>query len=385
MTKCIRVTTTLFFYDGVQVFDATDAIGGRYVGVLIDGTSDGESRYMVVGVSPENLQVFRLGQMDLRSLIENRPESDWFTADVGIDLRQPVALRAQDNPIPEVYLPEAGFLLGETPRAQTVAVRDEALARQRVAMELTLEPPESAGDHLIRANKLGGLLLHLQRFIRHAYVKSIENLTTAERRMIDRTNAPLLDVAVPAMPGSFRLILVATQLPDLFGGGEITRALAVVDDIASVSDDPDETLNRLKKYRGHTVSSYLGLLRFITENDVSMRYAWAEPNRPGISAHGITRRQAEPLLAVLGASESLALEQVTLVGPLRKIDVDAGTWRLNVIDEDKDYSGKVRPGVSLSHLETDQMYRFVCDEEEEISGTGREVRTLYLTVATRID
>jgi hypothetical protein len=177
------------------------------------------------------------------------------------------------------------------------------------------------------------------------------------------------------------VILVAAHAPDLFGSGEIARALAVVDDLVSASASPDETLTRVRKYRGHTASAYLRLLRFIIESGVSMHYAWSAPDRTEVSEHGITRAQAEPLVSILAAAESLGTEQVTLVGQLRKVDVDAGTWRLNVTEDDKDYSGKVRPGVSLSHLETDRMYRFVCEEEvEEVTGTGREAKTLYLVV-----
>ena len=127
----------------------------------------------------------------------------------------------------------------------------------------------------IRADKLSGVLLHLQSLVKHAYAKSTSSLGQRKRKTIGRDEAPLFNVAVPAMAGSFRMILVAAQAPDLLGSGEIERALVIVDEIASAAGSPDETLSRVKKYRGHTASAYVRLLRFIIEIGVSIRYAWA--------------------------------------------------------------------------------------------------------------
>ena len=381
MTKRITVNSSLYFYDGIQVFDAVDAIGGNYLGLLVEELSDSKGRYLVVGISSEDIRNFRLGQLDLRSLIVKWAEPDWFTVEGLAACADALALIPQTGSIPDDYLPSPGFVLQDaTTVSRADVVQQEALARHSVVMGLTLDPPESARGHVIRARKLGGLLLHVQSLLINAYARSIKDWTASQRSAVDRDLAPLLNVAVPALPGSFRLILVPASAPDLFGGGDITKALEVVDEITSVSADPDETLVRVKKYRGHTASAYLHLLRFIAESDVSMKYAWAAPNRVGISERSITRSQAEALISILSASESIGTEQVVLIGHLRKVDLDAGTWRISVVEDNKDYSGKVRPGVSLSHLETDHKYKFVCDEEaEEVTGTGRETKTLYLT------
>lgn len=54
--KTIRHFSTLFYYDGPQVFEARDADGRRYVAVLVESDStDGGGRYLVTGVEPERL------------------------------------------------------------------------------------------------------------------------------------------------------------------------------------------------------------------------------------------------------------------------------------------------------------------------------------------
>ena len=58
--KTIRHTTTLFYYDGPQVFEARDTIGGHYVAVMVE-PQDGQDCYLVAGVEPERLRQFRAG------------------------------------------------------------------------------------------------------------------------------------------------------------------------------------------------------------------------------------------------------------------------------------------------------------------------------------
>ena len=384
-TKTIRYNSTLDYCDGIQVFDARDPIGGHYVALLVEQPKDVYGRYLVVGVAPKELQAFRLGKTDLRSLIGGTNAQDWYLANVDGDIHDQIVLEPRQGAIPEAYLPEPGFVLGSWQSSSPSDVATEARARNNVVVELTLETPESADGHRIRADVLSGLLLHMQVLVRHAYTKAMGALSLAQRRKIDRETAPMLDVAVPAMAGSFRLVLEAAQVPNLFGTGEIIRALDALDDVMQVASDPEKTVERVLKYRGHMASAYVRLLRFMVESDVSMQYAWASPDRPNVSRRSVSRAQAEPLVAVLSASASLGVEPVTLTGILRKVDVDAGTWRLKSAEDNEEYSGKVRPGVSLSRLLTDGNYRFVCEEEaEEVTGTGREVRTLYLTVYSEV-
>ena len=56
--KTIQHIKTLFYYDGPQVFEARDAIGGHYVAVMAEPAGETD-RYLVAGVSPESLRRFR--------------------------------------------------------------------------------------------------------------------------------------------------------------------------------------------------------------------------------------------------------------------------------------------------------------------------------------
>jgi hypothetical protein len=113
--KTIRHTTTLFYYDGPQVFEARDAIGGHYVAVMIE-PDDGQDRYLIAGVEPERLRQFRAGLLDLRNLLVERAVAEWFLAFAPDGITAPLSLQtAQGSLVESAFLPDAGFVLHERP------------------------------------------------------------------------------------------------------------------------------------------------------------------------------------------------------------------------------------------------------------------------------
>jgi hypothetical protein len=81
---------------------------------------------------------------------------------------------------------------------------------------------------------------------------------------------------------------------------------------------------------------------------------------------------------VLSGVSNLGGESVTLVGVFEKANRGTGAWGL--LTDEGVLSGKVKEGgPSLEGLKIGGRYKFSCTEEiEEVEGTGREVRTLYL-------
>ena len=111
--KTVKLTEILDYYDGIQLFAARDPIGGHYVCEMIDPVGDFD-RYLVVGVRPERLDEFRTGEVDLRTLLLEAPDGEWFitVADGSID--DPLTLVLQQEPLAESeLLPEEGYILEE--------------------------------------------------------------------------------------------------------------------------------------------------------------------------------------------------------------------------------------------------------------------------------
>jgi len=374
--KSIRHTTTLFYYDGPQVFEARDTIGGHYVAVMVASENDSD-RYLVTGVAPERLRQFRAGTLDLRSLLSESGDEGWYLTTVAAGLDQPLALEPQTRPLASSdYLPDEGFLLHDRP-TEELALK-EARQRNNLVLEIAAEPPEAAAEHRIHVGTLIGLLGHVQTMIKHAYGAALRELSPDDRRAIDKTDAHMMDVVIPAAAGSFRVVLEAAKTPDLLGQSELARALQRVDVLFENAADPAKALATVKAHRGHLAGAYLRLLRFLVQHKTGLRYSWAEPNFTKPSYRAVGEGEAGPLVEVLSGISNLGGESVTLVGEFEKVNRSTGAWGLKT--EDGLQSGKVRDGgPSLDGLKVGGRYKFACVEEiEEVEGTGREQRTLYL-------
>lgn len=111
--KTAQLTATLLYYDGVQVFEGKDANGSCYLGVLIDSAPDAD-RYLVTGVSLEQLGDLKAGRCDLRDVLLKRSYGGWYLARVGDNFASPFALEHQPGALLDHdYLPEDGVPLAD--------------------------------------------------------------------------------------------------------------------------------------------------------------------------------------------------------------------------------------------------------------------------------
>ena len=110
----IQHTATLVYYDGVQVFEGRDPIGGCYVGMMTESLDDID-RYLITGVAPGSLRLFRSGALDLKTLLLRGAEHGWYIAETNGDFTQQLVLQAQSGAlIDKDFLPDDGFLLYES-------------------------------------------------------------------------------------------------------------------------------------------------------------------------------------------------------------------------------------------------------------------------------
>ena len=379
--KSVHYKGTLFYYDGPQVFEARDAIGGHYAAVAVEPdvrplselpSSEGRERYLVVGVAPEQLRLFRGGEVDLHSLLVGSEEDERYTATTSAGIDGPLQLeRLTGSLLDSGMLPDPGFLLHDRPSDGLVK---EARQRNNLVLEVVAEPPEAATEHRIHAVTLAGLLQHVQTMVRSAHRAARKENPFAARQ----PNQDLLDVVVPAAAGSFCVLLEAAQNLDLLGKSEIATALPRVDRLFEHAASPDDTLAVIKENRGHLAGAYLKFLRFLEETQTGVHYSWALPNSEQPTIRGVAKRQAAPLVEVLSHVQKLGSEPITLEGTLEKFNRNTGMWGLLTAEGAR--SGKIEDGgPSLDGLEVGGSYRFYCDDEiKEVSVTGEEKHVLHL-------
>ena len=376
--KKIQPTEILVYYDGVEVFAAQDPIGGNYIGMFVD--SDGEfDRYLVTGVTTSRLQMFRSGIVDLKTLFLEAPEDEWFFTSIDGEPGHSMTLVLQtENIVATDYLPEDGFVLHDVP-VDDLALQ-QARERGNVVFEFSAEPPETVKGHRIRMTTLAGLLNLLQTLVKHSYRNAIRDLPSDVKKHVDAQDGHLMDV-VQTMPGSYRVVLEAARSPDLFGSGELVRALNRFDEVFVSTENPDTAELLLQDHRGHLAGAYVRLMRFLSERDTGFRYGWADPRFTGGRSGGVTANVARQLATSLSDVTSLTTEKVVVEGEFVRVNLPGGEWGL--INDEGRKTGKIREGgANLNGLVTGGRYRFECTEDVEVDAAGREKHTLY---AERID
>ena len=302
--KTIKPVAVLLYYDGIQLFEGRDAIGGHYIAVLL-GSEGKAERFLVTGAKPERLLQFRVGDLDLRTLLLEAPGGEWFFIYADVPYGDPLTLIPQDGPLNERedLLPGKGYTMDDAP------IDDLAWKRSREAdgtvFEFSLEPPESAYSPRVRADTLSDILAQTQLVVKHAYHGAIKDRGTASGHADD---GYLMDVVVPAAPGSFRVILEAAaptgdppSRPAL-DPGDLTLGLKRMDEVFQSAEHPDKARDILLKYKGDLADAYIKLLGILAKRNTGFNYSWADPHIPGSRYGGVSAAVAKRLYETLSES-----------------------------------------------------------------------------------
>lgn len=376
--KHIRHKTTLVYYDGPQVFEAQDKIGGHYIAMSIAPPED-EYSFLVVGVSPEGLRRFRTGGMDLRTLLLEAEESEWYTLGPELDLDGFMELTTQKGSLAKnkKLLPDEGFYIHHHSTDKDIV--SQARERNTSILQITTEPPESAEGHLIRVDTYTQLLKHMQTLVQHAYKSSLDHLPQKSLKSIDTKDAFLMNVLAPASPGSFQFTLESVQRADFLGDIEIVRGLKLLDLLFGATSDPQSTIELLTNNRRRLSSAYLKFMEFLAEHDIGLSYSWAEPSSISPSRHSVSQNNAKLLVRKLSKIKNLGIDTISFEGEVDKVDRTKKTWQLDTKEGKK--SGSVHKGGPTLHgIKIGARYRFICDEETSITeGTGAKNTVLFLS------
>jgi len=136
----LQLAKILDYFDGPNIIEARDVIGGNYVGVWIKDGSPGQ--YVVFGVSPEQLRRFRGGDIDLLELMSDLPQG-WYYASFSHDNAnyiETVTENLEATAMPKEFLPLPGFFLTE--EGEEVTLLGRLVEANRDSGGWILETPE---------------------------------------------------------------------------------------------------------------------------------------------------------------------------------------------------------------------------------------------------
>ncbi|MEP6755418.1 MAG: hypothetical protein ABJA67_07950 [Chthonomonadales bacterium] len=131
MMKTIKITT-LIYHDGPLLSEGRDPIGGHYLVMSVSDDAQGD-RFVVAGIEPRQLRLFKNGSKDLLTALTDRVVSDWFIGRYTGDDGNVLVLEEQPGLLSESdFLPKPGFRLHPAPKNDAVLPKSK-LTRKFVA------------------------------------------------------------------------------------------------------------------------------------------------------------------------------------------------------------------------------------------------------------
>ena len=404
MTK-IWYKSTLLEYDGPQIFEARDRIGGHYIAVAVE-ENETDYHYMVVGTEVEKLRRFRVGELDLRSLLIESSQDGWYLTAPGLNEDQSVSLLLQqDSLLERDYLPGPNFYLHDSVEAHTLV--SEARARDNLVVEIITDPPESETGPRIPASTLSGLMRNFQLLVYQAYRDEIEkhNRVLTDTEIKEQSQ---MDVVIPAAAGSFRVLLEASNPRESYSNSELASALHVVDNLFAKATGIDQQ-QLDKPIRSGSLSQFDNLLKFLDENNTNLKFAWAEPQFDKPRCSSISTNQIQSYLATTKdlpeptgkeaipvsketdlpefTMEAVKLDsrmrdipkstmkEVKLVGEIERVNRKRKTWALHTADGHTLTGVVDKDGDFLNGLIVGVRYEFICSE---VNSDQEGVSTKYV-------
>ena len=150
--KTVKLAAVLDYYDGIQIFSARDASGNCYIAAALDQVGD-HTRYLVTKAAPERLLRFCTRRLDLRTLLLEAPNGEWYTTIADGSIDDPLTLEPQAGALAgSGCLPDEGFFLEDLPDDGSAAPWASEIARLQAATLAGTDDP--AGQQEARPSSI---------------------------------------------------------------------------------------------------------------------------------------------------------------------------------------------------------------------------------------
>lgn len=372
--KILRPQLVLLFYDFPQVFIAEDQINGSYVCMLNEEKSTGPI-FMCTPISSSRISKLTSGQVDLRTIFSEPELKEFLTAEFSRDLGDSLTITniSYEN-LAEDILPDSGLTFNSF---DEVAMKASEL--NTTVSYVSLGVPEASESARIKSTTLATFLYIFQSAVKHFTRLSARTSKAHLKRDDDSFDADVFGFA----HGSFTVKFRSSHDSDMFGENPtFSAALTQLNKFLSLASNPLDAVSFLQNIKGHTASSLIKLLAFLSENSASIKLEWATPSMASCEHTELSLESIRNLVEACRQRSDLVIEELVLTGRVSMADQKMGTWKIVSEADQETYSGMIPSGsdISLSGMIiNDAIYQFSCEEIVEVTtATGRENRSLLL-------
>lgn len=360
MNLHLVVTDVISYSDGPEIIEALDRNGGHFIG-LVSNSDTLTFKVILVGVPPDEINRYRVGEVDLRSLVEAAAPHGWYICETN-DLSSGIEAIGQTDSIPEHMLPLTGGFLRENLDKEKDAVLRSATQRQNFVVLLKFEPKDHLRQHRMNLRRFADVIGELHDLI----ALSGTSGTTGRMRTEIREKLSV-DVVDSPREGSLELLLEASSADnDMFNPHmHLVQAFSRIDK-AIASDITESSIKELSGKFGHEFAiGLIALLKKIEASEIDFNYFWTEPHVESVGGNGMKLADVKATLAILDEKSDSVLhkESRTYTGAFVQFNTKSGKWGLQtesgLVVGDSDESDSVS---LLSGLVVDETYTFYCEE-----------------------
>ena len=360
MNLQLVVKDVISYSDGPEIIEALDRNGGHFIGLVSDSDTF-TFKVLLVGVPPSEINRFRVGEVDLRSLVETAAPYGWYICETD-DLSLGIEAIGQAHSIPDDLLPSTGGFLRDGMDKEDAVLR-RATERQNFVVLLKFEPKDHHRQHRMNLRSYADLVGELHDLIAVSGTSGFSGRMRTEIR-----KKVCVDVVVSPKEGSLELFLEASNPDnDMFNPHmHLVQAFERIDN-AMTSNITESSIKELSEKLGHEFAiGLIALLKKIEASEIDFNYFWTEPRHESVGGNAIKLADAKAMLAIVDEkSESILYSKPrAYTGAFVQFYTKTGKWGLltesgqHVVgDSEGSDSGSL-----LAGLVVDETYTFRCEE-----------------------
>lgn len=376
--KKIKPESVLLFYDYPQVFIAKDIVDLKYTCMAIDEDETGPV-YLCTPISKKRHDKLVTSKIDLKEVFEKPEVSEFYKSKYSEDEsfliieHEPYALCPPD------LLPEKDLFFNNYDE-----VASKALEENTTISYASLSPAEAKDSPRIRTSKLSEFLTLYQNSIKYLTKLSAKDIN----KSIQKNETPFSTDVFGFSYGSFTVQIRSSYDGDLLGDNALlSAAFTKLNTFLESTSNANKAIDYLHSVKGHTASSLIKLLDFMSKNSCPMKHQWASPGMGQSHSIKVELSHIHELVELCRQRDDLTKEKLEIAGRFTSANSKTGSWTLETDDKEK-FTGTVSPesDVTLHGIIIEkQKYKVSCEEKiEVILGTSKEVKQYYITTQPRL-
>ena len=349
----------LDYYDCVLLFEAEDETGRKYIAVHDDDYQTG-CEYIVTPVIQTNLTAFKAGRMDLRRLMAESPDGQWYMTRIGVETTD-IELDPRDGPFNDSgNLPAEGHYITAPTNMDRNAQRF-AVESGRPAMSVRVGGTEELDAHEIPASVLTSMVRRFTEGMK-SIVREIPHVAPASQH----------DMRIVGSPGegSMEILLASPMRGDWFEQDPIVSGMDEWTKMLNDSFNENNVEMVIQSHGGQSLRQLRLFAEWLKSNDVYLDIEWSAGTRGSSGAVLVNSERAGLVANKLNRIDRKITTTVELAGTLDSVSLSKRTWA--ILTDDGRKRGKVRSSDVLDGCTAGRYYVLTCEQVvDEMSNDPR--------------